>query len=489
MPSITPSHHHHQPHQQTHQQNHHHHQQHWSQSTAAMPPPPWLPATPTAPSLAPSPAPRRPSGATGGEAPVMAVAVARYDYTAGRPDELSLSRGARVAVTDKGSDGWWRGRLPGGATGWFPGNYVAPGASEDSIRDSGHRGHRHRGYRERRSAAAGAAGRGGVLDRSRTRGTRMGGWWLWLWWWWWGGGGDRGGGWRGGDGGGGDRGGGSGGGDRGGGSCGGGGGGGSSGGGNGVGGGGDRGVAGSGGSGGDRAGGGRRGSGGGHDRGTGGNVLEVVVAMYPFSASSSSEELSFALGEHLEVLGKPLDDPEWWHCRRADGATGLVPRNYVRVLPATESAVPHIHGDPHNGTDAGRTHHHQHHYRQLQQQLLQQQLQQQQQPVQGTVSRFPCRPWYRGSMSRHMAEAALNERGENGDFVVRDSESSPSDLSLSVRAADRNRHFKVGTAGGVFRIGQRLFDSMDALVAHYGEAAPIFSSGAGERLFLVRPLP
>ncbi|XP_078738716.1 cytoplasmic protein NCK2-like [Lampetra fluviatilis] len=259
-------------------------------------------------------------------APAATVAVARYDYTAGRPDELSLSRGARVAVTDKGSDGWWRGHLPGGATGWFPGNYVAAGASEDSI------------------GTAAATGSGGQRRRGQ---------------------------------------------------------------------------------------------------------LDVAAA-------TSSEELSFALGEHLEMLGKPLDDPEWWHCRRADGATGLVPRNYVR-----------------------------------QQLLLQQQLQQlqQQQPLQGTVSRFPGRPWYRGSMSRHMAEAELNERGENGDFVVRDSESSPSDLSLSVRAAGRNRHFKVGTAGGVFRIGQRLFDSMDALVAHYGEAAPIFSNGAGERLFLVRPLP
>nr|XP_032834984.1 cytoplasmic protein NCK2-like [Petromyzon marinus] len=307
----------------------------------------------------------------------MAVVVARYDYTAGRPDELSLARGARIAVTDKCSDGWWRGHLPGGATGWFPGNYVAHSASAD---------------------AADAAD-----DAAAATGTAA------------------------------------------------------------------------------------TGSGG-------GNVLEVVLAKYPFSASSS-EELSFGLGEHLEVLDKPLDDPEWWHCRRADGATGMVPRNYVRggwdasagptrLLSATQSAVPHFHGDPHNGTDAGRTHNHQHHHQQLQQRR-----QQQQPPPRGAVSRFPGRPWYRASMSRHMAEAALNERGENGDFVVRNSESSPSDLSLSVRAAGRNRHFRVGTAGGVFGVGQRLFGSMDALVEHYGRAAPIFTGGGGERFYLVRPLP
>ena len=51
-------------------------------------------------------------------------ASAKFQYTAQRSDEISLSRGERIMVIEKSNDGWWRGRNDAGGVGWFPSNYV-----------------------------------------------------------------------------------------------------------------------------------------------------------------------------------------------------------------------------------------------------------------------------------------------------------------------------------------------------------------------------
>ena len=137
-------------------------------------------------------------------------------------------------------------------------------------------------------------------------------------------------------------------------------------------------------------------SGGGCD----GRVFHTVQTLYPFS-SVTDEELNFDKGEVMEVVEKPDDDPEWWRCRNARGLVGLVPRNYVLVLSdgpldsAPLGTSPSLCVGP-----AGS-------------------------------GRFPGRDWYYGGVTRVQAEGALNERGLEGDFLVRDSESSVSSLQSS----------------------------------------------------------
>lgn len=58
-----------------------------------------------------------------GQKPIT-LAVVTYTYAASQPDEISLQKGESVIVVEKSDDGWWQGRLPSGATGWFPSNYV-----------------------------------------------------------------------------------------------------------------------------------------------------------------------------------------------------------------------------------------------------------------------------------------------------------------------------------------------------------------------------
>lgn len=50
-------------------------------------------------------------------------AIAKYNYTPVREDEVALTKGDRVNVLEKEGDGWWRGEA-NGKTGWFPSNYV-----------------------------------------------------------------------------------------------------------------------------------------------------------------------------------------------------------------------------------------------------------------------------------------------------------------------------------------------------------------------------
>ncbi|KAJ3584737.1 hypothetical protein NHX12_015232, partial [Muraenolepis orangiensis] len=165
--------------------------------------------------------------------------------------------------------------------------------------------------------------------------------------------------------------------------------------------------------------------------------------------SVTEEELNFDKGEVMEVVEKPEDDPEWWRCRNGRGAAGLVPKNYVVVLsdgprdPGARGSSP----SPYTAGPAGS-------------------------------GRFGGRDWYYGGVTRVQAESALNERGLDGDFLVRDSEST---------AAGKNKHFKVQSADGAFCIGQRRFSSMEELVEHY-KRAPIFTGERGDKLYLVRPL-
>ncbi|KAJ7397321.1 Cytoplasmic protein NCK2 [Pitangus sulphuratus] len=189
--------------------------------------------------------------------------------------------------------------------------------------------------------------------------------------------------------------------------------------------------------------------------GQGTKVLHIVQTLYPFS-SVTEEELNFEKGETMEVIEKPENDPEWWKCKNSRGQIGLVPKNYVVIIS--------------DGPTINTSHPPQISY-----------------TGPSSTGRFAGREWYYGNVTRHQAECALNERGVEGDFLVRDSESSPSDFSVSLKASGKNKHFKVQLVDNVYCIGQRRFNTMDELVEHY-KKAPIFTSEHGEKLYLVKAL-
>ncbi|XP_016401807.1 cytoplasmic protein NCK1-like isoform X1 [Sinocyclocheilus rhinocerous] len=190
----------------------------------------------------------------------------------------------------------------------------------------------------------------------------------------------------------------------------------------------------------------------------GNRVLHTVQALYPFS-SGNDEELNFEKGEVMDVVEKPENDPEWWKCRKADGQMGLVPKNYVTVLQESHNSAS-MAGPPTPDCDYIEP---------------------------SSSGRFAGKQWYYGKVTRHQAEVALNQRGTEGDFLIRDSESSPNDFSISLKAQSKNKHFKVQLKDNLYCIGQRKFNSMEELVEHY-KKAPIFTSEQGDKLYLVKAL-
>jgi tyrosine-protein phosphatase non-receptor type 11 len=53
------------------------------------------------------------------------------------------------------------------------------------------------------------------------------------------------------------------------------------------------------------------------------------------------------------------------------------------------------------------------------------------------------RRWFHGHLSAKEAEKMIIEKGKNGSFLVRESQSKPGDYVLSVRTEDRVTHVMI----------------------------------------------
>lgn len=61
--------------------------------------------------------------------------------------------------------------------------------------------------------------------------------------------------------------------------------------------------------------------------------------------------------------------------------------------------------------------------------------------------------------------------------------SQPGNYSISMKAPDRIKHFRVQIANGQYCIGQRKFGTMQELIDHY-HRAPIYTPQPGVKMYL-----
>jgi len=204
------------------------------------------------------------------------------------------------------------------------------------------------------------------------------------------------------------------------------------------------------------------------------NILDIMVALYTFKAQNDTE-LSFSKGERLEVIDRPPSDPDWYKARNTSGQIGLVPKNYLVELSQYLTQDVGVNGaakttNGNGSADMGSANTH------------------------GvtvspqTLEAIKQQPWYFGHITRADCDNILTDKGQDGDFMVRESETNVGDYSVSLKAPGRNKHFRVHVEGTLFCIGQRKFAGLQQLVEHY-QRAPIYTSQKGEKLFLIRPLP
>lgn len=133
-----------------------------------------------------------------------------------------------------------------------------------------------------------------------------------------------------------------------------------------------------------------------------------ATAKHDFQATAD-DELSFKKGSILKVL--ETDDDNNWYTAELEGRTGLVPANYIILKE---------------------------------------------------------RPWYHGKITRQTAENLLMKQNFDGAFLLRASESSPGDFSLSVRFGGSVQHFKILRDGaGKYFLWVVKFNSLNQLVEYH----------------------
>nr|CAI5846362.1 unnamed protein product [Callosobruchus analis] len=132
-----------------------------------------------------------------------------------------------------------------------------------------------------------------------------------------------------------------------------------------------------------------------------------AIAKHEFNATAD-DELSFRKGQVLKILN--MEDDMNWYRAELDAREGLIPSNYIEMKP---------------------------------------------------------HDWYYGRITRADAEKLLLNKHE-GAFLIRISESSPGDFSLSVKCSDGVQHFKVlRDAQGKFFLWVVKFNSLNELVEYH----------------------
>lgn len=130
--------------------------------------------------------------------------------------------------------------------------------------------------------------------------------------------------------------------------------------------------------------------------------------MYNFCATER-DELSFVKGDIVKILN--MEDDQNWYKAELHGTEGFVPMNYIKLKP---------------------------------------------------------HPWYAGRISRSVAEETLLKLGFIGAFLIRESESSPGDFSISVNYGQQVQHFKVlRDRDGKYFLWEEKFNSLNELVHFY----------------------
>ncbi|KAM9305441.1 GRB2-related adapter protein [Gastrophryne carolinensis] len=133
-----------------------------------------------------------------------------------------------------------------------------------------------------------------------------------------------------------------------------------------------------------------------------------AIAIYNFK-TTERDELPFNKGDILKILN--MEDDQNWYKAELRGKEGYIPKNYIKVKP---------------------------------------------------------HPWYAGRLSRQVAEEILLRRRFLGAFLIRESESSPGEFSISVNYGHQVQHFKVlREPSGTYYLWEAKFSSLNELVEFY----------------------
>ncbi|KAK3921163.1 Tyrosine-protein phosphatase non-receptor type 11 [Frankliniella fusca] len=89
-----------------------------------------------------------------------------------------------------------------------------------------------------------------------------------------------------------------------------------------------------------------------------------------------------------------------------------------------------------------------------------------------------CCRWFHGHLSGKDAEKLILDKGKNGSFLVRESQSKPGDYVLSVRTDDKVTHVMIRCHEKFYDVGGGMkFDSLSELIEYYKKNPMVETSG------------
>eukprot|EP00039_Didymoeca_costata_P000313 m.45098 g.45098 ORF g.45098 m.45098 type:complete len:475 (+) comp10191_c0_seq1:295-1719(+) len=155
-------------------------------------------------------------------------------------------------------------------------------------------------------------------------------------------------------------------------------------------------------------------------------------ALFDFDGASP-EDLRFKKGDILTVKSM-TEDPNWWLAVNQKGEGGMIPANYVELLPEGGGTVQRSATLPRDAS--------------------------------GNV--LPM-PWFHGKISRETAEELLSKHGKkDGLYMIRESTNFPGDYTLCVCFEGNVDHYRIQTIDGRLTIDEEeFFDDLERLIAHY----------------------
>ena len=125
-----------------------------------------------------------------------------------------------------------------------------------------------------------------------------------------------------------------------------------------------------------------------------------------FLQAQNDTELSFDKNERLEIIDRPPSDPDWYKARNTQGQIGLVPKNYlIELSQYLTQDVNKSNGGANNGHNATTS---------------------------LNLEDIKTQNWYFGTISRAECDVLLSEKGIDGDFMIRESETNVSHWKIEL---------------------------------------------------------
>ena len=119
--------------------------------------------------------------------------------------------------------------------------------------------------------------------------------------------------------------------------------------------------------------------------------------------AQNDTELSFDKNERLEIIDRPPSDPDWYKARNTSGQIGLVPKNYLIEL--SQYLTQDVNKSNGSGGNGNNGH------------------------ININLEDIKGQLWYFGTISRAECDVLLSEKGMDGDFMIRESETNVSFIS------------------------------------------------------------